>query len=106
MKVTNSKPASLLEVLQITKKRAEEGELGYEQQSTLEYSENFAKLDIKDGKKILEELSKNEKITAETAIKLLDICPKNPELVKTILIKDNISLDDDEISKIVKIFSK
>lgn len=106
MKVLKSNPVSISEVLQIIKKRAEEGELGYEQQSTLEYSENFAKLNSKEEKKIIDEIMSNEKINEETAIKIVDLSPKNIDLVKSILLKENITLDDAELSKIVKLFSK
>ncbi len=106
MKVLKSNPVSISEVLQIIKKRAEEGELGYEQQSTLEYSENFAKLNLKEEKKIIDEIMSNEKINEETAIKIVDLSPKNIDLVKSILLKENITLDDAELSKIVKLFSK
>lgn len=106
MKVLSSKPVSISEVKEILKKRGKEGELGYEQQTALEYSENFSKHSKSEAEKLIKQLMKNEKISEETAIKIADLCPKSADLLKAVLIKDKIDLSDDEINELVKLFTK
>lgn len=106
MKVLTSKPISISEVKDILKKRGKEGELEYEQQNTLEYSENFSKNSKSDSDKLIKQLMKNENITQETAIKIVDLSPQTPDLLKSILLKDKIDLSEDEVNEIVKMFTK
>lgn len=106
MKVLNSVPASVSEVKDILKKREKEGELGYEQQLSLEYSDNFSKHSKTEAEKLTKQIMKNGKINEETAIKLVDLFPTNADLVRAILLKDKIELNDEEVNEIVKIFSK
>lgn len=106
MKILSSKPVSISEVKDILKKREKEGELGYEQQTSMEYSENFSKHSKSESEKLIKQLTKNSKIDEETAIKIIDLSPKNADTLKSILIKDKIDLTDEEVTEIVKMFPK
>lgn len=106
MKVLSSKPVSNSEVNDILKKRQKDGEIGYEQETALEYSENFTRNTKSESDKLAKQIMKNEKINQETAIKIADLSPDNPDLIKSILLKDKIELSEEEISEIVKIFAK
>lgn len=106
MKVLSSKPVSISEVKDILKKREKEGEFGYEQETALEHAVNFSKNSKSESDKLVKKLMGNEKVTEETAIKLVDLLPKTPDLIRSILLKDKIDLSQDEVTEIVKIFAK
>ncbi|MBN2477827.1 RNA polymerase Rpb4 family protein [Candidatus Micrarchaeota archaeon] len=106
MKMMKSEPVTIAEVSDILKKRAEEGELGYEQQASLEHAEKFSSAEAKKAKELFKQLTKNEKITPETAVKLIDIYPQTASTVRTVLLKDRVELSDEEVNEIVKIFEK
>lgn len=104
MKIISSVPITLASVKEILDKREKEGELGYEQKQAHDYVKKFSKYDKKEAEQLKDKLMKNKKITAEIAVTLVNIAPKNPELVKTIASKDKIELSEDEINEILKLF--
>ncbi|MFH2107013.1 MAG: RNA polymerase Rpb4 family protein [Candidatus Micrarchaeota archaeon] len=105
MKVTSSHPVSLAEVEELlSKRKKEDEELAYEQQQSLEHAEKFKKGSAKDAEKLVALITKNnEKISQETAVKIADIMPKKLETLKAILIKDKISLSDEEVDDVFKL---
>lgn len=105
MIVQSSKPVTISEVKEILKKRGEEGELGYEQKETLEYVDKFAKDTKKDANSKVHELMKDEKITIETAVKIVDLKPSKIETLRAILIKDRIDLNEEQLNNVIKIIS-
>lgn len=105
MKVIESKPALTVEVRRVLEERKEDGEeLGYEQVNALEHATAFAKLDEKKAKALAKKLVEaNEKIDGEVAAKIVDVMPKSPELMKTLLLRKKIELNDEEITELLKI---
>jgi DNA-directed RNA polymerase subunit F len=102
MEIKSSRPASLSEAKEILAKRSEEGELGYEQSQALENTEKTSKHTPENMKKLISTLTKNDKISEELAIKIIDIGPSDPSTVKAILVKDRIELSDEEMGQIIK----
>jgi DNA-directed RNA polymerase subunit F len=94
----------LYEVIEIIKERKKHGELGYEQTVALEHAEKFhtdkAKFD--KAKKKLEELD----LSSDTAIKILDIMPKNAFVVKQLVAKESENFGDEQINKILAIIKE
>ncbi|MBI5223949.1 hypothetical protein HY990_06025 [Candidatus Micrarchaeota archaeon] len=99
MDVKKSVAVSIFEAKTILSKRKEEGELGYEQSQALEHAERFAETDHESS---IKKLTKNDKITHEAAIKLIDCTSKTPATIRAILSKEKIEVSDDEISVILK----
>jgi len=106
MNITSSKPITLSEAKNILEKRKKEAELEYEQQQAFEHTEQFAHLEPKAAKKLVDELMKNEKVNIDTAIKIVDIMPKKPETLKAILLKDKIEMTDEEITQLLELLKK
>ncbi|MBI2079662.1 hypothetical protein HYT84_02770 [Candidatus Micrarchaeota archaeon] len=105
MIVNSSKAVSLAEVKEILKKREGSEELGYEQKQTVEYLDKFADSEKKDADKWMAELMKNERVTLETAVKIVDLKPKRIETLKAILTKDKVDLTEEEMSTVLKTIS-
>ena len=104
MRTISSKSVTLAEVKDTLDSREKEGELGYEQKQAQDYATKFSKNEKKEAKTLVEKLMGNKKITRETAVTLVNIAPKYPEVVKTIAVKDKIELSEDEIEEILKLF--
>ena len=106
MKILTSDPVSLARVKEILEKRQKDSELGHEQQMTLENVEKFAKYTPKKSEDLENKIIENEKIPLTTAIKIVDLAPTTPDLVKNLLLLDKVDLTDDEIPAIIKLFEK
>lgn len=101
------KPVSLSEVKSMLKKiEKERKELIYEQKIALEHAQKFAKLSTKKTNDLIKELSKLEFLQEIHAYKIADLFPKTEDDVKTIFAKERISLDENEIKKILDILGK
>ena len=94
------RPAMLAEVEKILDKRqGTAGEFGFEQQTSLEYAKRFSHLKYNDAKEMLDELEKLE-IKAETAVKIVDLLPKNKSQLMLILVKDKVELPEKKMEKV------
>ncbi|MGV8085405.1 MAG: hypothetical protein ACP5N9_04100 [Candidatus Bilamarchaeum sp.] len=102
MEIKETRAVSITEAKLILQKRKEEGELGYEQNQALENSEKFSSKDQKELDKMVKELTKEGKISEETAKKLIDISPNNPSTLKAVLLKDKVDLSEEEIASVIK----
>ena len=102
----NNKPVTLAEVSEILGGRKKEGELGFEQQATLDHATKFSKLSKKKASEMLEELMKNDKIKPDFAVKIVDILPKNAVQLRLILTKGRYDLTSSEIEDVLKIVEK
>ena len=102
MKIKSSSVVSVSDAKEILSKRAEDGELGYEQAQALEHAEKFCKNEPEKVKKAAEALAKHEKISEELAVKIADIGPTDPATLKAILAKDRIEVSDEEAAAILK----
>ncbi|HLD60400.1 MAG TPA: RNA polymerase Rpb4 family protein [Candidatus Bilamarchaeaceae archaeon] len=103
MRVNSSKPVSVSEVNELLSKRQKKEELAYEQQQSLDHAEKFAKLPPKDAEKLAAKIAENEKIALETAVKVVDILPKKIETLRAIMVKDKVTLSDEELNEIFKL---
>ena len=104
--VNGIRNSTLGEVKEILEKRAEEGDLGFEQQMTLEYVRKFAKLSKEKGAELVGELMKIEKFNEDAAVKIADILPTDEAQVRIILAKERYSLSQDEIGEVLKLVGK
>lgn len=106
MEVKETKTISVAEVKEILIKRQKEGELQYEQVQALEHAEKVNPIKTAKIAGIVKELMKNEKITQEIATKIVDIQPKKPETLKSMLLRSRVELSDEETAEIIKILNK
>ncbi|MDD2655719.1 MAG: hypothetical protein PHQ80_03570 [Candidatus ainarchaeum sp.] len=104
MKITNSRPVPMADVLEVLQERKDAGEeLGYEQANALEHAANFAKTDRKKAEAILKKVkAASPKIDEETAVKIIDIMPGNEAALKAVLLKNKIEISDEEIKDVLK----
>ena len=94
------RPIMLAEVEKILEKRqGTAGEFGFEQQTSLEYARRFSHLKYNDAKEMLDELEKLE-VKAETAVKIVDLLPKNKSQLMLILVKDKVELAEKKMEKV------
>ncbi len=104
MKVVQEKFVSYPKAKKILEEREKEGELSYEQKSSLEHLRKFSKLD--DDEKITEELHSIEKLREDLIVKIVNNLPKAAEDVKVLFQKDVIDLSDEDIAKIIEVTKK
>ena len=104
MKVIEEKPVAYPKAKKILEERGKEGELSYEQKSSLEHLRKFSKLD--DDEKIFEDLKAIEKLRDEFIVKIINNMPKTPEEAKIIFQKDVIDLGAEDMTKIIEIVKK
>ncbi len=96
--------AEVKEILdQIRLKRADEEELGYELRRAVRHAELFAKGTAEESRRMVEELLKLEKMTAEIAVKISDIRPTTKDELRAIYAKERFTLSEDELNGILEI---
>jgi len=103
VKVLTSTPVPISKIKEVLEKRAETGEeLGYEQVNALEHATEFSLLDSKKTASLASKLKKEiSSLSDEAAMKLAEIQPTTPELIKTILLYSKLELSDEEIELIL-----
>ncbi len=104
--VVGIKPVTVAEVENILEKRQKEGELGFEQQTTLDYASKTKRLKKEDAVKLVKELVKIEKVSEEIAVKIADIAPKNAVEVNLLFSKERHVLEPDEVKQVLEIVEK
>ncbi len=104
MKIVDDKAITYPRAKKILEAREKEGELSYEQKSSMEHLRKFSKLD--DDEKIFEELKATEKLRDELIVKIINNMPKTPEEVKIIFQKDVIDLGAEDMAKVTEIVKK
>lgn len=87
-KILKKRHVSINEVKELLTKRKAEKELTYEQDTSLKYAKNFSKLTEKQSKKIYAELMEIKGMTERLAIKIIDILPKDIEVMKILPLKE------------------
>ena len=99
--------AEVKEILDLIRlKRADEEELGYELRRALRHAELFAKGTAEESRRMVEELSKLEKMTVEIAVKISDIRPTTKDELRAIYAKERFTLSEDELNGILEIVFK
>ena len=104
MKIVQEKFVSYPRAKKILEEREKEGELSYEQKSSVEHLRKFSKLE--DDEKIASELRLIEKLREDLIVKIINNLPKTAEEVKILFQKDVIDLSDEDISKIIEVTKK
>ncbi len=104
MKIVEEKFISYPRAKKMLEEREKEGELSYEQKSSLEHLRKFSKLE--GDEKIAEELQSVEKLREDLIVKIINNLPKTADEVKTLFQKDVIDLSDGDIAKIIEITKK
>jgi DNA-directed RNA polymerase subunit F len=96
--------AEVKEILdQIRLKRADEEELGYELRRAIRHAELFAKGAAEDSRRMVEELTKLEKMTPDIAVKIADIRPATKDELRAIYAKERFTLGEEELNGILDI---
>ena len=110
--IKNSEPLSLAETKElITEQQEIIKELGQENEkleSVASYLKKFSKLSLEKSDKIKSEIKALDLIQLKNRhiIKIIDLLPADAEDLHKILIGDSVSLDKDEIDKILEIVKK
>ncbi|MEM2932807.1 MAG: RNA polymerase Rpb4 family protein [Candidatus Pacearchaeota archaeon] len=106
MKIIKKTPISLAEVKEILAKEKKEENKKVEQ--VLDYVNKFAKLSAENARKLMEELKTLQivKLDEEYIVKIVDILPEDADDVRKIFVGSSISLNQDEIQKILEIVAK
>ena len=106
MNLIETKPVSMAEAKQIMTSQEKDKELTYEQKLALEHLNKFTVLDAAEAKKLLEEVSGVLRMSDETKIQILNLLPKTPDELRMIFTRENFSLKENEIKKILEIIKK
>jgi DNA-directed RNA polymerase subunit F len=104
--VIDTKPVSMAEAKQIMTSQEKDKELTYEQKLALEHLNKFTVLDAAEAKKLLDEVSGVLRMSDETKIQILNLLPKTPDELRMIFTRENFSLKENEIKKILEIVKK
>ena len=102
---SDTRIATLPEVLEILEQRKKEGETGYEQQLTDEYAKKFAKISDGDAKKMMKELTELG-LGEKSAAKVIEIMPSDMIMLKQVLIIEKKSLEEETVSKVMETVNK
>jgi len=105
-KVDSTRPATVAEVLELLEAEKEKRELSFEQQTTLDYARKIAKTTGKAAKAMEKELLKMEKLTPDTAAKIVDLLPSTKEQLNAIVSKERYTLTEKEVGQILDILKK
>jgi DNA-directed RNA polymerase subunit F len=96
---SETKVATLAEVLEILEERKKVGDVGYEQQITEEYAKKFSKLSVSDARKMMKELAEFG-IGEKTAAKVVEIMPNDLMQLKQVLLIEKKPVEEDTVNKI------
>ena len=88
---------------EIRLKRADEEELGYELRRAIRHAELFARGTAEESRRMVEELTKLEKMTQEIAVKIADIRPITKDELRAIYAKERFTLSEEELNGILEI---
>ncbi|MDO9538320.1 MAG: RNA polymerase Rpb4 family protein [Thermoplasmata archaeon] len=92
---------TLAEIKELLLKEQSVRILTMEQSYALEHATKFAKLNVKDAKKLVKELMKIEQVNEAIACKIVDLMPKHKAEIETIFLKERTSIEEDSISQIL-----
>ena len=106
MNVINTEPVGMPEAKRIMSAIEADRELTYEQKLALEHLNKFTNLEPAKAKKLLEEVSEVLRMSDETKIQILNLLPKTPDELRMIFTRENFSLKENEIKKILEIIKK
>ncbi|MDL2246229.1 RNA polymerase Rpb4 family protein [Methanobrevibacter sp. OttesenSCG-928-K11] len=102
--VVETKPIPAAKVKAILEDFAEENELNYEQNITLNHVSRFKQFSLEDTEKILEELEKI--IKPKYAVRIVDLIPVDLADLRLIFAKEKIPIKKEEMEEILKVLDK
>ncbi|MFH1056403.1 MAG: RNA polymerase Rpb4 family protein [Candidatus Micrarchaeota archaeon] len=105
MKVVSQKPVLFPEALELLEERKKGGELGYEQQNTLQYLQSFSSLSAKQARALFKELVEAG-LTEKQAALVCNLLPKREDLLKAVLTADKSDVSDERVKEVLKIVKK
>lgn len=106
MAVVKQKFISNAEALDVLQKRKKEGELGYEQQLTLDYLEKNAVLSLKEANALVKDLAGLGLLSDELVIELTNVLPSKEDEVQAVLSSEKTSLSDEDMKKVLEVLKK
>ncbi len=104
MQVIKENIITVNDAYELLKERQKEGNLSYEQQNTLNYLEDLIKLDNKEAKAMVKELSEAG-LTQWQAVKVTDLLPKKEDELKLVLAGTG-PVNEAELKKVFEIVKK
>lgn len=82
-------------------------EPNYEQKTAAEYLAKFSKLKAAKSRALVDELLKsNPRIKLQTAVKLVDLMPKDEDDVRAVFAKERFTLTKEDVKGILEILSR
>lgn len=90
----------------VKEKHDTDEEIVYEKRKAIAHVNKYAKLKAKDARKLVEELSKIEKMKPEIAIKIADLVPRSTDELKSIYAKERFTLTKEDFKEILDIVAK
>jgi DNA-directed RNA polymerase subunit F len=109
MNVIAEKNISLAEVRDILRDKQkeyskEEKEQLYEQKRALDHANRSTKLNLRDSKKLIEQLTNMEiKLNEDQVIKICDLLPETVDDIRAIFAKERFKYNEEEIKKILDV---
>ncbi len=102
----SEKVVSLEEVKNLLSKEEKKRELSYEKRLALDHAKTFSNINITTTKKLVQELTKLERISEPIAYKIAELLPTHPDDVRAIFAKERFNLEEKEIKQIIEIVTK
>ncbi|MCI0480345.1 MAG: RNA polymerase Rpb4 family protein [Candidatus Dadabacteria bacterium] len=104
--MTDEEFLTLAEVKALLEKEQEGRELSMEQKYALSHAQKFAKIEVKDSRKLYKELAGIKQLSDGQVCKLVDILPEYSEEVRAIFAKERMTLEPEVIEEILKAIKK
>ncbi len=90
----------------LTEANGKRGELTTIQNSAMVHAQTIAKITKEEAEQIVERTQALDFVTETTSYKIADILPKYPEDVRAIFSKERITLEPDDIQKVLDIVAE
>jgi DNA-directed RNA polymerase subunit F len=102
----SEKVVSLEEVKNLLTKEEKKRELSYEKRLALDHAKTFSTINITKTKKLVQELTKLERVSEPIAYKIAELLPTHPDDVRAIFAKERFNLEEKETNKIIELVTK
>ena len=106
MDVIEEKLVSYPEAKKLLEVKAEEKQLGYEQNNAAEHLKKFAKLSSKKAEEMMEELEKIQKLKDRHKINIVNFLPEDLDQLRILFAHEVVSLTEEEKKSIISIVKK
>ena len=104
--VIESEPITGSEVKQIIEEFAEDNELNYEQNLTLNHLARFKRYSAEDAKEIFEKLQDEFGLRAKVAAHIVDLVPEDLADMRLIFAKEPSKTDKEDMEKILEMLEQ